>query len=70
MTAPGKIKKNPTFQYELGMTQWKLGHTAEARTLLVKALELDAHFPEGFLRSNDASPNLPTSSLTGRATAG
>jgi tetratricopeptide (TPR) repeat protein len=41
-----KDQKNPTFQYELGMTQWKLGHTTEARTLLVKALELDAHFPE------------------------
>jgi tetratricopeptide (TPR) repeat protein len=41
-----KDQKNATFQYELGMTQWKLGHTAEARSLLVKALELDAHFPE------------------------
>jgi tetratricopeptide (TPR) repeat protein len=41
-----KDQKNATFQYELGMTQWKLGHTAEARTSLVKALDLDAHFPE------------------------
>jgi tetratricopeptide (TPR) repeat protein len=41
-----KDQKNATFQYELGMTQWKLGHAAEARNLLVKALELDAHFPE------------------------
>ncbi len=41
-----KDQKNATFQYELGMTQWKLGHTAEARTSLVRALDLDAHFPE------------------------
>jgi tetratricopeptide (TPR) repeat protein len=41
-----KDQKNATFHYELGMTQWKLGHTAEARTSLVKALDLDAHFPE------------------------
>jgi Flp pilus assembly protein TadD len=41
-----KDQKNATFQYEVGMTQWKLGHTAEARTMLIKALELDAHFPE------------------------
>jgi tetratricopeptide (TPR) repeat protein len=41
-----KDQKNATFQYELGMTQWKLGHNAEARTSLVKALDLDAHFPE------------------------
>jgi tetratricopeptide (TPR) repeat protein len=41
-----KDQKNATFQYEVGMTQWKLGHAAEARTLLIKALELDAHFPE------------------------
>jgi tetratricopeptide (TPR) repeat protein len=41
-----KDQKNATFHYELGMTQWKLGHTAEARTSLVRALDLDAHFPE------------------------
>jgi tetratricopeptide (TPR) repeat protein len=41
-----KDQKNPTFQYELGMTQWKLGHTVEARSALMRALELDAHFPE------------------------
>jgi tetratricopeptide (TPR) repeat protein len=41
-----KDQKNATFQYEFGMTQWKLGHAAEARGLLVKALELDSHFPE------------------------
>ncbi len=41
-----KDQKNATFQYELGMTQWKMGHAAEARTSLVKALDLDSHFPE------------------------
>lgn len=41
-----KDQKNATFQYELGMTQWKLGNTAEARRSLARALQLDAHFPE------------------------
>jgi tetratricopeptide (TPR) repeat protein len=41
-----KDQRNATFQYELGMTHWKLGHSTEARRFLVKALELDAHFPE------------------------
>lgn len=39
-----KDQRNATFQYQLGMTYWKLGHSAEARRFLVKALELDAHF--------------------------
>jgi tetratricopeptide (TPR) repeat protein len=39
-------QNNAMFQYELGMTQWKLGNTGEARRLLAKALQLDAHFPE------------------------
>ncbi len=41
-----KDQRNATFQYQLGMTHWKLGHSTEARRFLVKALELDAHFPE------------------------
>jgi Flp pilus assembly protein TadD len=44
--AASRDQKNATFQYELGMTQWKLGNTVEARRSLVKALQLDSHFPE------------------------
>jgi tetratricopeptide (TPR) repeat protein len=40
-----KDQRNPMFQYQLGMTQWKMGNPAEARRLLKKALALDAHFP-------------------------
>jgi Flp pilus assembly protein TadD len=39
-------QKNATFQFQLGMTYWRMGHSAEARRSLVKALELDPHFPD------------------------
>ncbi len=37
---------NAAFQYELGMTCWKLGKRDEARTALLNALRLDPSLPE------------------------
>jgi tetratricopeptide (TPR) repeat protein len=41
-----KDQRNATFQYQLGMAEWKLGNQPEARGALSKALSLDPNFPE------------------------
>jgi len=40
---------NPTFHFQLGMAEWKLGNLPEARVALRKALRLDPGFPEASL---------------------
>lgn len=42
-------QKNPTFQYELGMTYWKLGDPAQARHTLLAVLTLDPRSPDAAL---------------------
>ena len=39
-------QKNATFQYELGMTYWKLGDKTQARHSLLTALALDLRSPD------------------------
>ena len=41
-----KDQGNPTFHFQLGMAEWKLGNLPEARVALRKALRLDPGFPE------------------------
>jgi tetratricopeptide (TPR) repeat protein len=41
-----KDQKNATFQYELGLTYWKLGDNSQARRLLLTALILDPKSPD------------------------
>ena len=44
-----KDKKNATFQYQLGMVEWKLGNREEARRDLLNAVTLDPKSPEAAL---------------------
>jgi tetratricopeptide (TPR) repeat protein len=41
-----KDQKNATFQYELGLTYWKLGDNSQARRSLLTALTLDPNAPD------------------------
>jgi Flp pilus assembly protein TadD len=41
-----KDQKNATFQYQLGVTYWKLGEEVHARNFLLQALTLDPNLPE------------------------
>ena len=43
--AVNKDQKNPMFEYQLGLAQWKLGRLTDARDSLQRALQLDSHFP-------------------------
>jgi tetratricopeptide (TPR) repeat protein len=45
----GKDQKNATFQFQLGMAEWKLGNQKEARVALLNALSLDPNLPEASL---------------------
>jgi len=42
-------QKNATFQYRLGMAEWKLGNQEEARRDLLNAVTLDPKSPEAAL---------------------
>jgi tetratricopeptide (TPR) repeat protein len=44
-----KDQKNATFQYQLGMAEWKLGNQEEARRDLLNAVILDPKSPEAAL---------------------
>ena len=44
-----KDQKNATFQYQLGMVEWKLGNRDEARRDLLNAVTLDPKSPEAAL---------------------
>jgi tetratricopeptide (TPR) repeat protein len=44
-----KDRKNATFQYQLGMTEWKLGNQEDARRDLLKSVTLDPKSPQADL---------------------
>jgi Tfp pilus assembly protein PilF len=44
-----KDRKNATFQYQLGMAEWKVGNQEEARRALLNAVTLDPKSPEAAL---------------------
>lgn len=47
--AADKDQKNATFQYQLGMVEWKLGNRQDARRDLLNAVTLDPRSPEAAL---------------------